>query len=82
MYTIMDLCMSQMITNISNTCIQGVGVMLGLDPQVDLTNISNCANQRKMVIISFETKIVHGPTMVNMNNSPLYNLCYVTFYEG
>jgi hypothetical protein len=55
--------MSQMITNISNTCIQGVGVMLGLDPQVDLTNISNCANQRKMVIISFETKIVHGPTM-------------------
>jgi hypothetical protein len=42
------------------TCIQGVGIMLGLDPQVDLTNIWNYANQRKMAIISFETKIVHG----------------------
>jgi hypothetical protein len=37
--------------------------MLGLDPQVDLTNILNYANQREMVIISFETKIVHGQTM-------------------
>jgi hypothetical protein len=46
-----------------HTCIQGVGIMLGLDPQVDLPNISNYANQRKMVIISFETKIVHGRTM-------------------
>jgi len=52
--------MSQMITNINNTCIQSVGIMLGLDPQVDLTNISNYANQKELVIISFETKIVHG----------------------
>ncbi len=51
------------VTNDYNTCIQGFGIMLGLDPQVDLTNILNYANQREMVIISFETKIVHGQTM-------------------
>jgi hypothetical protein len=45
------------------TCIHNFGIMLGLDPQVDLTNISNYANQIKMVIISFGTKIVCGRTM-------------------
>lgn len=49
--------------NYNYTCFQGFGIMLGLDPQVELTNISNYANQKEMVIISFETKIVHGWTM-------------------
>jgi hypothetical protein len=56
--------------------------MLGLDPQVDLPNISNYANQRKMVIIHLKPKLCMDELWVNMNNSPLYNLCYVTFYEG